>query len=506
MALETIVEPLVEEYESKGENSKLYSLVSFATSALTDGTFNGKLNEFLLNLGNLFGKGHIPYRFMLEYLTWRFPLIKGRDDYNGKASARAMINELEALWYMSGMLPLQVNMESGERVLLQTQSDYRHLRPISIGVTEPTRRNDIRAFRLYRRVTEQHRSHNGPNWTTLLNLVLTFPPLHKKMRPTGSFSDVVTSNEEAAFDDYVIGKLVQYLAGEKPIAVSSDGDVRTIEPLSGLELLTTVKMRQGQDRELSDLFKDVRYRKLSRGGKTWNDYLDLAGKVDKVVNYHGMAVNPRIVSGQWAEEDDYSLLKAVAVGKIPVFYNGVEVTVSAKENLYVFMGFKSRKPGKSPELLIPAFRRSAWRHKKDKGRNPALLLAAVLADPEVAGKIGNMSLADVEAQWYINCFKGEVRAMLTGQRILSYQGREMRILPGKNFHILRSESRYAGHFVKSLYKRINWHFSETDMTYYDFINEVGAEAEVVEYHRGSAVNREAIRKAINPTARRIRAA
>lgn len=501
MAIDSIVEKLVEEYEEKREQSRLYHVVDFAIKSFqNEWSHNAQTSIYLSELGYLFGRGHIPYRYMFEYLSWRIPEIQESNEYY-ELKASMIVNELEALWYVSGMLPLVVNKETGEKKLLENPEDYEYLRPFRLGVTETERRHDTRAFRLYRRVTEVNRASNGPNWTSLLNIVLSFPLLIKDKRLGASYEEIVGQGTHFEFDKYIENSLRDYLTGQKAIVINEKGDEKTIQPLANLELLMTSNIRKGHDRELSQLFAEVRYRTKTNVGWPWGTYLDRVGKTDESIAYHGMPVGSRMISGRWNEEDDYAYLKAIALGRIPVIYKGEEIRVASKEDTYVFIGYKKpfRTPDKSPEQLIPVFKRAKVRYEhgtqrkpEGEGRTPAQLLQRVLQDPEVVSAIGEVFLEDIENQWYLSHFKYEIRSRLLGQTTMRVRGRDRRVRPLENLPLLMPESPNADGTLHKLNKQIRWHKGKTGLVYYDFIDLVGAEPEVMSYHRSTRITRELI--------------
>ncbi len=502
MAIDTIVEKLVGGYEEKGKESTLHNVVENAVLKFTPESPNSaQTSTYLSELAYLFGKGHIPYRYMFEYLAWRIPKILQSDEGKKYLSVPRMINELEALWYAAGMLPITINKETGEKTLLKNPEDYNHLRPSSLGVVNSKKRNDIRAFRLYRRVTEASRNHGGPNWVSLLDIVLSFPLLMRDKKLSASYREIVDRGTQFEFDIYAANVIEDYLTGQKAVVVNEKGDEQTIQPLSGLELLMPKNIRNGHDEGLTQLLAEVRYRARINQGWPWGTYLNRAGKTDKSIAYHRMPVSSRMVSGKWNEEDTYNYQKAIALGRIPVTYKGKKVYVGSREDIYVFMGFKKpfRTPDKSAEELIPVFKRARVRYehrteRKPEGESvsPSQLLQKVLQDPEVIAAIGEVTLGYIEAQWYINHFKDEVRSWLLGKKDVLVNGHKTRIRPNENLYLLMPESPNAPEFLYRLSRQMRWHIGKTGLSYYDFIDLVGAEKEVIEYHRGNRISRETI--------------
>lgn len=502
MAIDSIVEKLVKGYEEKGVESTLNNVVENAVLRfMLESPNSAQTSAYLSELAYLFGKGHIPYRYMFEYLSWRIPKMLQSGGDRSYLSVPAMINELEALWYAAGMLPLTVNKETGEKILLKNPEDYSHLRPINLGVTNPEKRNDIRAFRLYRRVTEASRNHGGPNWTSLLNIILSFPLLMRDKKLSASYREIVDYGAQFEFDIYIVNTIEDYLTGQKEVVVNEKGDKRTIQPLSSLELLMPKNIGNGYDKELTQLLAEVKYRSRIKQGWPWGIYLNRAGKTDKSIAYHGMPVSSRMVSGKWNEEDDYNYQKAIALGRIPVTYNGKKVYVRSRENTHVFMGFKKpfRTPDKSAEELIPVFKRARIRYEhgttrnsKGEGVSPAQLLQRVFQDPEVIGAIGEVTLDYIESQWYLTYFKDDVRSLLLGKKAILVNGHKTRIRPNENLYLLRPESPNAPEFLYRLSQQMRWHWEKTGLVFYDFIDLVGAEPEVIRYHRGNKITREAI--------------
>lgn len=494
VALEDVVEGLVSEYEQLGRGSALYKVVESAIR-LTDpekGLQSDSL-QLLATTATLFHKKRAPHRRIFEYLNWRLPqLHEGgqHDNLYRQVTPNGVIDELYVVFYLLGWLPRIVN---GEKIRLNNSEALKlmSIASASLGGEEVERREDSRFYSLVWRVSQRHIREigaGGPLWTDLVGQVLKFQPLMSKYRPVESFRYFMETRYN--FDRYIVERLRQYLAGERP--VETEAGLVFIEPLKNLELLRRVNIEKGRDISLKDLLSAVTYSEKN-GGKSWIEYQDLAGRLADVEAFHSIQLNHRIIMGKPNEDDDYVLLKAIVLGKVPVTYKGRRRRFKEREDLYMAIGFigdSFRNTELCAEELIPVFRRARTRYEQHRGLSPAELMAKVLSDEGVVDKLGCTTPEQVYCLLVVHQLKEYLRPRVVGRFRFVRNGEKVLLGPGENLEVLRPQSRAADPVLKRTYHQLWARRGLFDEGYWDIVEQEFARPKAVAYHGKAQTRRD----------------
>ncbi len=485
MALEDVVEGVVGEYEQLGKGSALYQIVKSAIelTRLEKG-LQSVFTQFVEATARLFHKKKTPYERIFEYLQWRLPELHEGGQHSNlyrQVTPNVVIDELYIMFYLLGWLPRIVN---SERIRLKGSEALRlmSIGNANLGGADAKRREDSRFYSLAWRVTQRHIRKigaGGPLWTDLVGQVLKFPPLAQRYRPIESFRYFMETRYN--FDRYVVERLRQHLAGERPI-VTKAGLV-SIEPLKNLELLRRVAIENGSDTSLKGLLSEVTYSE-KQGGKSWIGYEDLAGRLTDVEVFHGIPLSHRIIMGKPNEDDDYMLLKAIMFGRLPITYRGRKRRFKERDDLYMALGFQDafRNSKWCAEELIPVFRRAKTRHERHRGLSPAGLMSKVLSGEEVAEKYGNTATEQIYCLLVVHQLREYIRPRLTGRLPFSRNGGKAWLKPGKNLRLLMPQSRDGDPMLRRAYHQLWARRDFFDRGYWDVVEQVLAEPAAVAFH------------------------